>query len=171
MVKLAACLLLSALGAAAADRSSLFDDGWRFYRGDAPASKASCPKSLFPAKIGRCYGLTEKAGVTNENDCRQACCDIGFAGGDCKTWQWCPQSGGCDGADAGTCWVGSSTHCDPGLEGWVTAARGDPWPASTTPPSFAAPTYDDSEWRGLDLPHDWAIEDLPNREVGRRDWC
>lgn len=28
------------------------------------------------------------------------------------------------------------------------------------------PTFDDSQWRTLDLPHDWSIEDLPNQKEG-----
>ncbi|HLG89559.1 MAG TPA: glycoside hydrolase family 2 TIM barrel-domain containing protein [Alphaproteobacteria bacterium] len=30
--------------------------------------------------------------------------------------------------------------------------------------AFAAPEFDDSGWREVDLPHDWSIEDLPYRE-------
>ncbi|HEY2582836.1 MAG TPA: glycoside hydrolase family 2 TIM barrel-domain containing protein [Mucilaginibacter sp.] len=28
------------------------------------------------------------------------------------------------------------------------------------------PSYDDTKWRRLDLPHDWSIEDLPNQKIG-----
>ncbi len=31
------------------------------------------------------------------------------------------------------------------------------------PPKAEDPTFDDSSWRLLDLPHDWSIEDLPNQ--------
>ena len=31
------------------------------------------------------------------------------------------------------------------------------------PPKAQEPTFDDSSWRVLDLPHDWSIEDLPNQ--------
>lgn len=31
------------------------------------------------------------------------------------------------------------------------------------PPKAQEPTFDDSNWRVLDLPHDWSIEDLPNQ--------
>jgi len=31
------------------------------------------------------------------------------------------------------------------------------------PPKAEDPTFDDSAWRLLDLPHDWSIEDLPNQ--------
>ena len=30
----------------------------------------------------------------------------------------------------------------------------------------AAPSFDDSSWRVLDLPHDWSIEDLPAGQAG-----
>lgn len=29
------------------------------------------------------------------------------------------------------------------------------------------PSFNDSAWRSLDLPHDWSIEDLPNQEPGK----
>src|ERR1039457_1892620 len=29
-------------------------------------------------------------------------------------------------------------------------------------PGAEAPSFDDSQWRALDLPHDWSIEDLPS---------
>ncbi|MDE3099020.1 MAG: DUF4982 domain-containing protein [Verrucomicrobiota bacterium] len=46
-----------------------------------------------------------------------------------------------------------------GLEGALTAARFDP-PAGDfgTDVSFVQPVFDDSDWRQLDLPHDWAVE-------------
>lgn len=28
------------------------------------------------------------------------------------------------------------------------------------------PDFDDSQWRNIDLPHDWSIEDLPNQKEG-----
>ena len=31
------------------------------------------------------------------------------------------------------------------------------------PSGAEAPTFDDSDWRQIDLPHDWSIEDLPNQ--------
>jgi hypothetical protein len=30
-----------------------------------------------------------------------------------------------------------------------------------------APSYDDTGWRSLDVPHDWSIEDLPNAPTGQ----
>ena len=36
--------------------------------------------------------------------------------------------------------------------------------ASGDPPC-AAPTFDDSSWRSLSVPHDWSREDLPARDV------
>lgn len=32
-------------------------------------------------------------------------------------------------------------------------------------PGAEAPEFDDAQWRTLDLPHDWSIEDLPPREI------
>ncbi len=31
-----------------------------------------------------------------------------------------------------------------------------------------APAFDDSQWRMLDVPHDWSIEDLPPKDDSRR---
>ena len=33
-------------------------------------------------------------------------------------------------------------------------------------PGAERPDYNDSNWRRLNLPHDWSIEDLPNRQAG-----
>jgi beta-galactosidase len=35
--------------------------------------------------------------------------------------------------------------------------------------SFEAPGLDDSTWRGIDLPHDWSIEDLPVKTASQSD--
>lgn len=35
-------------------------------------------------------------------------------------------------------------------------------------PAAEAPAFDDSQWRRLDVPHDWSIEDLPTKEGSRR---
>jgi beta-galactosidase len=29
-----------------------------------------------------------------------------------------------------------------------------------------APSFDDTKWRTINLPHDWSIEDLPNQSAG-----
>lgn len=34
-------------------------------------------------------------------------------------------------------------------------------------PGAECPTYRDTGWRKLDLPHDWSIEDLPNQQKGQ----
>ena len=36
----------------------------------------------------------------------------------------------------------------------------------TIPSGPEKPTFDDSQWRKVDVPHDWSIEDLPNQKEG-----
>jgi hypothetical protein len=48
--------------------------------------------------------------------------------------------------------------------GWVSRARRSRAPGDNCTSAYCLPSYDDSHWRTLDLPHDWSIEDLPTRQ-------
>ncbi|MCS7337656.1 MAG: DUF4982 domain-containing protein [Verrucomicrobiae bacterium] len=62
----------------------------------------------------------------------------------------------------------ASKQAQPVLKPWILptanpfikdAAKRHTWPAVQAPsPSYAQPEFDDSSWRSVDLPHDWAIE-------------
>lgn len=155
---------LASLATASAERSALFDGGWKFLRGDVDVSAPSvqCAASAFPLKIGRCEGLRHVAAAQDADACRDACCGKGPG---CDTWQWCAKDGSC--GMKGQCWIGSAEGCAATDEGWTTAARKAspaPAPHAGPAPAFAKPDFDDSAWRAVELPHDWSIEDLPNRE-------
>eukprot|EP01051_Picozoa_sp_SAG22_P001716 SAG22_NODE_70_length_22717_cov_12.413741_19_plen_278_part_00 len=89
------------------------------------------------------------------------------------TWQWCAAGAKCDMADE--CWTGEKQQLEKcgdatpaGLEGWTTGAR-DPNVAPAPPapppplPPYAKSSFDDSAWKTVETPHDWSIEDLPER--------
>ena len=42
-----------------AQRSQLFDNDWKFFRGDIATTQPAvhCPASAFPSSVGRCEGL------------------------------------------------------------------------------------------------------------------
>eukprot|EP00035_Acanthoeca_spectabilis_P026649 m.463609 g.463609 ORF g.463609 m.463609 type:complete len:1116 (-) comp23110_c0_seq1:127-3474(-) len=143
-------------------RDALFDDGWRFYRGDVAEVPAPCPASAFPLKVGRCMGLHQTKSASDIDGCRAACC----ANPQCTTWQWEPANGSSTSLKD-TCWIGDMFHlqCANSSEGWITGGRNPPsGPSPPGPlPAFAQKDFDDSAWRAIDTPHDWAIEDLPAR--------
>jgi hypothetical protein len=81
-----AALVSPTAGVAAAQRSSPFDDGWLFNRGDVPAADGRCD---FPIDLGdtQCMGLSFVPNAVSTDACAEACCrDV-----NCATWQWCPR--------------------------------------------------------------------------------
>jgi hypothetical protein len=139
-------------------RDSAFDDSWLFFRGDNSPGPCS-----FPIDLGdvQCMGLTPVPSATTTDACAQACC---AASTECQTWQFCPAGAVCDTVGhVGGCWVGAEADCHPSGDGWVSRGR-DAGPGELLP-AFATAAFDDSAWRDVQTPHDWAIEDLPAREV------
>ena len=109
----------------------------------------------------RCMGLSHtQDGDTSAAACQNACC--GKIG--CETWQYCAPGAKC--SETG-CWLGKMNDCSNST-GWVSRARStSPSPSqdcSTDSSAYCNPSYDDTHWRKLDVPHDWSIEDLPSRE-------
>lgn len=151
---------------AAAPRERLFDENWRFHRGDAPSSTCN-PTVDFPAdlKDTRCMGLSRvTAADASAEACAQACCDAGTS---CVTWQWCGNITA--GTDCGSlnrgkpsCWIGAQNDCHIG-KGWTSRGRlPTPGPSACASP-FCQGSFDDSSWRTVHVPHDWSIEALPSR--------
>ncbi len=138
-------------------RDSAFDDSWLFFRGDSSPGLCS-----FPIDLGdvQCMGLTPVPFATTPDACAQACCTRSTV---CQTWQFCPTGTVCDQHGVGGCWVGAEADCHPSTDGWVSRGR-DAGPDEPLP-AFATSAFDDSSWRGVQTPHDWAIEDLPAREA------
>jgi hypothetical protein len=111
-------LLLGGLKATAAAKWSLFDDGWKFHRGDSPGGgvPADC---TFPMNLGskQCMGLRAVHAAETTNACAAACC---AAGAGCNTWQFCPQGAKCAHVapggkpfDAQGCWIGTGGSSCP----------------------------------------------------------
>ena len=62
------------------------------------------------------------------------------------------------------CWMGVANDCEHPAKGWVGASRTVP-PAPPAPPpglpcnvAACEPSYDDSAWRDVALPHDFVVE-------------
>ena len=158
--------LLAFALAASPKREQLWDDGWRFHRGDSTNTPGEC---TFPTDLSttRCMGLERAtAGDASTAACAQACCD---AGESCQTWQWCgdfSKGTACGSFNHGlpSCWIGAQADCHE-EKGWVSRARASSPPG---PPECGSPFcksgFDDSGWRAVEVPHDWSIETLPSRE-------
>jgi hypothetical protein len=69
-----------------AQRSSPFDEGWLFNRGDVPSPDGPCD---FPIDLGdtQCFGLSFVPNAVTTEACADACCSDST----CATWQWCPR--------------------------------------------------------------------------------
>ena len=182
-----ALLPLALLGATSAVatrdvRARLLDHAdWRFYRGDEPLSGSRCSFSLDLGQT-HCGGLIKVADVSvqvpqTSASCAASCCRLGDS---CDVFSFCPKNGSCSGQDTGIpglgmqgCWVGTrlavaahgeepaSVGCNSTTAGWITRAR--PVAPVCAAGRFCATTFADSQWRSVDLPHDWSIEDLPAR--------
>jgi hypothetical protein len=147
-------LILCSLVFSFARTRELFDFDWRFYLG-APGSNASCNASTFPVDYSgvQCLELTAQPGISSAAACEAVCCSLGES---CQLWQYASSPG---------CWIGPS--CDTNLTGpgWVGAGR----VASPTPSCDAGspcePDYDDSNWRTLNVPHDFIIEGTFNPDI------
>lgn len=83
-------------------------------------------------------------------DCQAAACALGV-----QVWQYCPPGNGPCGAQS--CWVGDLSDCSlqPDGSNWVGAGRPASGPAPSAPE--AQPSFDDSAWPILDIPHDATI--------------
>ena len=152
-------------------RDTLFDDGWRFFRGDDPSMPPgdTCDAAQFPVDLRdtQCLGLQHISTALTQEACCSACTASGAA---CETWQFCPEGAACSGTPG--CWVGRMSNCRNSTAGWVSRGRDTsaPTPAPPPPPcavDFCRADFDDSGagWRDVEVPHDWSGEDLPPRET------
>ena len=142
-------LLLSRWASAARTRAS-FDFGWRFHLGPVAAPGGSCNASSFPVPINdvQCLGLSQDTTATDAPSCLRSCC---ASAPGCSLWQF-------EGGGVG-CWLGSDCSTNLTGAGWI-GGRVTPAPPATkceagTP---CDPSYDDSTWRALAVPHDFVIE-------------
>ena len=153
-----------------------FNFAWRWRRGEPDAATAaSCP-SLTPTPDALCPGLMQRRCAQNEfssrtdpstgscNDtstaveCELDCC----ADPACGQWAWKATDDG-----SNRCWwsAGKNTTGCAASAGWVGGTRPTPGPRmgprSLVPASMA---YDDSAWKGVDVPHDARLTERFDRK-------
>jgi hypothetical protein len=152
---LPACLMHTALSQY--ERDLLFDEDWRFFRGD-DYEVGSCDSSTFSQDLGnsQCMGLSHAPEAATPEACQQVCCKQHG----CETWQFCPAGAPCSNNQG--CWFGKMQNCH-NSSGWISRARSST-PAKKCFSKFCKPDFDDSTWGAVDLPHDWSALDLPPRE-------
>lgn len=160
------------------------DYGWRFHLGPVggsppspappgpPAPKPGCEdlKKAFPVDAGgyEFMGLTHGSG-NSAQACATTCCDMGKG---CYMWQFSSGPGG-------GCWVGSGTRGNKNGN-WTGGARAGPAPPPSPKPTphpgdgpdvlpasspAAVPSFDDSSWQLIDLPHDYIVEGAYDQNV------
>jgi hypothetical protein len=154
----ALCAASFGVTSAAQPRDALFDDGWRFFRGD-DYSTTTCSRLTFPKNLGnvQVLGLTYEAQAVTQDECQQVCC---LRQG-CELWQFCPESAPCNSTKG--CWIGKMGNLHQGATGWIGRARSSaPEPVCTS--QFCKPAFDDSTWEKVNLPHDWSALDLLPRQ-------
>eukprot|EP01116_Phalansterium_solitarium_P023659 TRINITY_DN8402_c0_g1_i1.p1 TRINITY_DN8402_c0_g1~~TRINITY_DN8402_c0_g1_i1.p1 ORF type:complete len:934 (+),score=394.59 TRINITY_DN8402_c0_g1_i1:50-2851(+) len=170
-----ALVALALVGSASAQRQSQnFDFGWLFSRGENPSYvPATCNSTDFPIPMNniQCFGLQNIPTATDAASCEAACC-LSYA---CETWQWCPgSSSGCNGqgSNGQGCWVGQMTQCTNST-GWISSGRSSAPPEppppgpQPCPQSPACAKFDDSDWRQLNVPHDFIVEGIFNETADR----
>lgn len=157
----------------------LLDDNWKFCGGSGgpggvcpgvtptPAPGAGCSaaeRAKFVSKPEMsCQGLRRASGVTDESDCLNKCCSDST----CAVYQWSNAN------NNHQCWVGQCKGPLKAGSEWVGGERPlapSPPPAPPAPTPVPAPTgpactdvrcmpdTDDSDWRQVDLPHDFVVE-------------
>lgn len=108
----------------------------------------TCPPDAFPYNYSgqQCTGLTFAAQALDDADCAAACCESQT----CDIWQFCPNTTCIKG---GGCWIGALTNCTNNRD-WTSFARNA---TNSSVPPEATPSFNDSAWVVVDLPHDSII--------------
>ena len=141
------------------------DLNWKFeLQSDEPLQPCASDTWTIDLKDKSTDGLVQAPQVTEER-CAEACCnDVA-----CGTYQFCNSSTcGSGPPQQPSCWIGAyseaSTRDNPG---WTSKARivdpPSPSPSPSPGPSactenWCTPSTDDSQWRSLDVPHDFVVE-------------
>ena len=128
---------------------------------------------MFPVNASAQLSGLKSAHVTSAEGCAAACCELGET---CFTWQYSSAKPG------GGCWLGNGKPFGgkPKIT-WVGASRAGPPPPIQPPPPppppgdgpdilpktspGAAPSFDDSAWELVDLPHDYIVEGAYSADV------
>ena len=137
----------SALFVAAASRVTVdVSYGWRFSLGD-PNYK--CTDALYPLSLNgqRVLGLSHAAGATDPASCLAAAC-ASYA----DVWEWCTAGSSCGDA---SCWIGTYPNGSSTQAGWVGGRVNSSAPVPVPPE--VAPSFDDTTWSVLDIPHDYEV--------------
>lgn len=140
-------LLALALGTTLAQRTRVsFDADWRFQLGDSRTPLPCDPTSFTPLNATQCLGFSHVSSATTPEACFSSCC----LSNACSVWTFAPGAG---------CWVGDGCTNFLPDKAWVGGTRNGPAPPPTCGPNDpCSPTFNDSSWRALSVPHDYAIE-------------
>lgn len=145
-------LSLFVSSAAASRQRFLLDHGWLFQAGSAGICTNTTAQFPVDMTDVQCFGLSEVTSATGEADCANACC--GEA--ECQTYQWCPAGQAC--GPSNSCWIGDmSGGCASG-GGWLGRARNVSGSGTACTQAQCLPGTNDSEWRSLNVPHDFVVE-------------
>ena len=161
LLVVAANLLLYVRRSADALTRRSIDHGWRFRLGEAgqpdlcPGAAAD-PFEPLNATLCETWGHVNPHGGLTVDECRLACC----ADPACAGWLHSKKAG---------CYMGDSRDscaASPSAAGAVGGIRSIP--ATVSLPTVDGPQsvgYDDSAWRTLSVPHDYVVEQAPNRSL------
>lgn len=122
------------------------DLGWRHHLG---AVSGQCsPNQTFPVNYTACQmdGLTG-VNVTTASACEAACCSSV-----CEVFQFWT---GDPKSQPMLCWIGQIAPCNSNDSNWLSFGTNATSPSA---PAVALPSYDDSLWEVIDLPHDPRVE-------------
>lgn len=122
------------------------DLGWRHHLG---AFSGQCsPNQTFPINYTSCQmnGLSG-VNVSSAADCETACCNSA-----CEVYQFWT---GPPADQPIKCWIGQIAPCNSNDPNWLSFGANSTSPSA---PSAALPSFDDSQWEVVDLPHDPRIE-------------
>jgi beta-galactosidase len=139
-------ILALAAGVSSARTRVSFDADWRFQLGDSRTPLPCDPTSFTPLNDTQCLGFSHVSSATTPDACFSSCC----LSNACSVWTFAPGAG---------CWVGDGCTNSLPDKAWVGGARNGPAPPPTCGPNDpCSPTFNDSSWRALSVPHDYGIE-------------
>eukprot|EP01084_Bolivina_argentea_P204846 349879_1 len=125
-----------------------FDYNWLFHLGE-DGIYTTCDVDDFPINMNgiQCTDLKRISNINNISDCINACC----GNTQCEMYQYYTSNNTCYNGQYNQTNCKNSTQNNP-----LSGMR--PIPARCTKYNVINPSYNDQNWRKLDIPHDYAIE-------------